>query len=401
MSRNLHVVASAYGPHSAAGRIVAPLCEALSAHASVRVVAGGGRLSTREGSSVLVESVPANLSGSAVPIRLLSSLHLSFSLSRRVLRSARPGDTLLCFTSPPTLPFFAWAAARARGLRLGVVVHDLYPEVLEALGLLTVGGGASRGLHALSAWLYGRADVLIVLGEAARVRLHAKAPLARILVIPNGAARGPCPDTRDVARARAGLACAQFIVQYCGTMGRTHDVSIVLDAAERLAGRPDIGFQLIGRGALFSAIKERVTSHGRPQIQILSSVGNDELSSYLAGADVSVVSYRAGMAGVSYPSRLADVFSAGRPVIAVTDPGSDLETLISSQQLGLAVPCGDAGALASAIERLANDRHLTRQMGACAQAFANEHLGWDNIGRRYAEALWPSEIEDRGRRGKG
>ena len=374
---------------------MAPLCEALSAHATVRVVSHDRPLGPREGSLVLTESVPSRSTGSALPARLLSSLHLSFSLARRVLLSARPGETLLCFTSPPTLPFFAGAAARVRGLRLGVVVHDLYPEVLETLGLLRAGSGGASALHAMSASLYGRADVLIVLGEAAKARIRLKAPFAPIHVIPNGAWPGPRPDAEAVARAREGFGGAQFIVQYCGTMGRTHDVSIVLNAAEKLDGRADIGFQFIGRGAQFAAIKERVNSRARPRIQILGSVRDDQLGDYLAAADVSVVSYRAGMTGISYPSRLADVFSAGRPVLAVTDPGSDIEALITSRRVGLVAPCGDASALAGAIERLASDRTSTRQMGECALAFADEHLRWDHIGRRYADALWPPGVERR------
>jgi glycosyltransferase involved in cell wall biosynthesis len=81
-------------------------------------------------------------------------------------------------------------------------------------------------------------------------------------------------------------------------------------------------------------------------------------------ADAVVLPYaEASQSGVL---NLAAAF--GLPVIA-TDVG-ELRATVEGQRMGLAVPAGDAEALAGAIRRLATDPALRADMGARARAWA-------------------------------
>ena len=51
----------------------------------------------------------------------------------------------------------------------------------------------------------------------------------------------------------------------------------------------------------------------------------ERLSEVLATADIHLVPLRAGLGGMSVPSKIYSVFASGRPVIASVDPGPEID----------------------------------------------------------------------------
>ena len=77
------------------------------------------------------------------------------------------------------------------------------------------------------------------------------------------------------------------------------------------------------------------------------------------------------------PSKLTNMLLSGRPVIATALAGSGLFDEVAG--CGLAVPPGDAEALAAAILRLADDPALTATLGAAARVRAAERWSREAI----------------------
>jgi len=142
-------------------------------------------------------------------------------------------------------------ATRIRRARSALLVHDLYPEVLEVTGVLPAGGLVARSVRRMARWLYRGVDQVVVLGRdmAGLVSGYVDASRPRVTVIPNwgdvneitpgpGKERpsGPAASGRRLRRAVAGQ------------HGRTHALDALLASAAELRERRDIHFLLIGRG---------------------------------------------------------------------------------------------------------------------------------------------------------
>jgi hypothetical protein len=83
-------------------------------------------------------------------------------------------------------------------------------------------------------------------------------------------------------------------------------------------------------------------------------VAYDERQNVLLDADVGVSTHLHHVeTEFSYRTRVLDYLWAGIPVVATE--GDVLGDLIAAHELGLTVPPGDVGALASALERIATD----------------------------------------------
>ena len=88
--------------------------------------------------------------------------------------------------------------------------------------------------------------------------------------------------------------------------------------------------------------------------------------------------------GISFPSKLYSSLAVGKPIIAISEPGSELQSMLEDSGAGIWVSLGDVEGLVAAIVRIRNDVHLQQKMGVAArvamenkftiQAATNEYL---------------------------
>ena len=90
---------------------------------------------------------------------------------------------------------------------------------------------------------------------------------------------------------------------------------------------------------------------------------------FLNACDVSIISLVKGMWGSAMPSRTYNALAAGKPIVALTDEGSELALVIDEEQVGWHVPPGGVDALVGAVRAAAASCEL-EEMGQRAYAAA-------------------------------
>ena len=75
----------------------------------------------------------------------------------------------------------------------------------------------------------------------------------------------------------------------------------------------------------------------------------------LASSDVTIISLVEGMYGLSVPSRMYNVMAAGVPIVAISDPRSELALTVTEAGAGWVLTDRKPEALATLVERLADD----------------------------------------------
>jgi glycosyltransferase involved in cell wall biosynthesis len=257
--------------------------------------------------------------------------------------------------------------------RLGVVVQDLYGAAVTEAGL---GGGLmSRAVSALERFLLGQATGVLVIHEVFVKRLVAAGvPAERIEVVPNWThITMPANLDRQAARAALGWAPDEFIALHTGNMGAKQGLEGLVDVARLAAKRGSrVRVVLVGNGSRRRAIQAYATDV--PSLTILDSLPEGAFEAALAAADCLLLHEKAGVVEMAVPSKLTTYFTAGRPVVAVTDPRSGAASLIRASRAGITVPAGDAAVILDEIEALTGDQAAAEEMGRSGVAFAAEHL---------------------------
>ncbi len=320
-------------------------------------------------------------------LRLVNLATISLSFFLAGLRSFRQGDVVIAVTNPPTLPFLIWVAARWRGSRFVLLIHDIYPEVLVATGFLRRDGLVARALSRLVAALYARADRIVVLGRDMKELVHGKCPSCedRIWIIPNWGDTSeirPAPKSENTILRELNLV-DRFVILYAGNIGRTQGVDALVEAAGLLRDRQDIAFLIAGDGARRLWVEKTIAEKKLGEVRLLPRSPRSDLGVLLGACDAAVISLMPGMTGISVPSRLYNVLAAGRPILAIAEPESELARVVIEEGAGKVVAPGDGSAIAAAIIEMSQDKKSLFEMGERGRAAAVGKYSYPRVRDRF------------------
>ncbi len=319
--------------------------------------------------------------------RALDYISFYASATAALWRICRRDDIVIAMTDPPLISVACALVAKLRGAKLVNWVQDAFPEVAQALGVRVP---LPRVLRALRNWSLHTARLNIVLGE--RMAEWARAQGVsdeRIAVISNWAdAAGirPVAPERNVLRAEWSLG-GKFVVAYSGNLGRAHDYSTLLDAADRLRDRADIAFLFIGGGYHRAAVESDVAARGLRNVRFAGYQPRDRLGESLGAGDVHWISLLPALEGLIVPSKTYGILAAGRPALMVGDADGEIGSLLARHGCGFTIPIGRGAELADAVLFLSRDAAACQAMGARGRAAFDAHYS-----EACAFAAWASQL---------
>jgi glycosyltransferase involved in cell wall biosynthesis len=305
---------------------------------------------------------------------------------------------------PPARPArLAWEQARAAGLaaRLGIEVwhgpHYTLPLRLRGPAVVTVHDltffdhpewherSKIVFFRSMTRAAVARADVIVAVSGATAERLEELLePEAPVVTIPHGVDHARfhpvrAGDPEDLAVLRP-LGVRPPYVAFVGTMEPRKAVPTLVEAfAQVAAGRPELRLVLAGRDGWGSeAARAAVEASGvATRVLRLRWVPDEALPALLRQA--AVVAYPSLQEGFGLPA--LEALSCGAAL--VTSAGSPMAEVAG--EAALAVPPGNAGALAWALGRVLDDPATEARLRQGGPEAARAHT-WERSARRHLDA---------------
>lgn len=243
----------------------------------------------------------------------------------------------------------AASRCRARGVFTG---HN---------GLIPTGWERSRLRRYAFQYVVDKAEAYIALSRA-EARYYAGVTSAdKIHTIPNGI---PAEVFRAAGGLRKRADKARYDVLYVGQLIECKGVDVLLEALQRLRGRHPVHLRLVYHNAqLEAALRRRARELGIAEhVEFVGIRGPGELAEEYHQADLLVLPSFAEC----LPSVVTEALLCGTPVVA----GGVCGVPEQIGPYGLAVPPGDSGALATAMETVLADRRRWQGLAAEMRAYA-------------------------------
>ena len=296
------------------------------------------------------------------------------------------GVDLVWGTSPPIFQgVTAWLLARLKGVPLVLEVRDLWPAFAVEVGVLRQ-PLLIRASEWLEAFLYRHADRMMINSPGFREHIQARGGKA-IELIPNGADPGMFnPGDRGTAFRQKHSLEGKFVALYAGAHGMSNDLGVLLDAAEKLQGHPEIAIVLLGDGKEKPALIESATRRQLDNVHFVASVPKTEMAEALAASDACIAILKPVLLyGTVYPNKVFDYMAAGRPVILAID--GVIREVVETAQAGIFSPPGDADKLAEALLSLSQDPETAQAMGKRGRAYVEAHFDRSVLGEKLADMI--------------
>ena len=353
------VVSQHYPPDpSTTAAIMAAISERVAREAEVLVLSGtaGSAAMAASGKPAVIDVKNWMPGKAALGKRAMAELLFTVRMFFVLLARLRRGDVALTVPAPFMLPYAFAAAAKLKGARSLLIMHDLYPDVLVMAGMLKPESLLAKAMHALNAPMFRALDSVVIIGRDSEKLLLRYRGMTRdkIRFIPNWATLSRGVRAVDPANPYRSALSARFVVGLSGNLGFTHDPVIVFEAARLLRDDQDIHFLLSGWGIGFDQLRAMQAEARLPNVTLVDRVEDDQLETFLSAADVWIIPYRKNVAGVSVPSRFYNLLAIGRPVILVSEADAEAALTVIEHDVGWVVEPGRADELAQAVGRAAN-----------------------------------------------
>ncbi len=318
------------------------------------------------------------------------------------LARVKRGDVVFLRLPPLQLGITGWLARRLRGARVILNVQDIHPDLSIESGLLK-NPFLIAAAQAFEKWIYGRVEEILVISEGFRRNLLAKGvPDRKIKILPNWVDTdflSPRPKDNPVAR-RFGLA-DKTVFMYSGTISISSCATLerILDAAALVRDDPAIRVVLVGDGLKKPDLEAKAKALSVGNVVFIPFQPYADLPDLLGAADALMVPLDKEKSLLSVPSKLYNFMAAGRPILGLATPDSEVHGLIGDTGCGLCVPPDDPAAIAAAFRRLAGDAGARNDMAGRGRTYAEASVSRRAVLAAYDRWLFPGR--EAGREGEG
>ena len=307
--------------------------------------------------------------------RTLGELLMPFAMLRNLRKSPlarQKWDGVVWYAPSIFHGPLASALKRASGCKGYLIIRDIFPEWAVDMGLM--GRGLPyRFFDAVARYQYSVADVIGVQtpGNLAYFEKWRQQPGRTLEVLQNWLgepAKKPC-----AIRVDATLLAGRKVFVYAGNMGVAQGMDRVLDLAERLLHRPDVGFLFVGRGSDAARLKTTAQARGLSNVVFFDEIDPDEIPDLYAQCSVGIVALDPRHQSHNIPGKFLTYIQSGLPVLANVNAGNDLAALIRREQVGQVCESNDVEQLARMAETLLSQISTDLALPLrCSQLFARQ-----------------------------
>ena len=333
-----------------------------------------------EGDSTILKLRIGNIQKTNVIEKGISTLRIEGQFKRAIKKHF--GDVkfdLVLYSTPPiTFAKVVDFVKRRDGATSYLLLKDIFPQNAVDIGMLKksgVKGLLYRFFRRKEKRLYALSDRIGCMSEANRRYLLAQDPevdAARVEICPNSVeVRDMTVGTEErfALRQKYGIPQDKTVFVYGGNLGKPQGVDFLMDCLRREACRENAYFLIVGNGTEYARLSSFMETEGLLNAKLLAGLPKEDYDRMVAACDVGLIFLDHRFTIPNFPSRLLSYMQASIPVLAATDPNTDVGEVIVNGGFGWWCESNDpAGFSAAVAKALAADRAA---MGALGFAYLN------------------------------
>ena len=169
---------------------------------------------------------------------------------------------------------------------------------------------------------------------------------------------------RNLIRKKYNLPIDKPIFIYGGNLGKPQGIQFLIDCFNSLKNREDVYFAIVGDGTEFAKIHNWINQAKPQNITLFKRLSKDVYEKLVRNCDVGLIFLDHRFTIPNFPSRLLSYLAAKMPIIAATDPNTDIGSIAQENGFGYWCESNEVNAFVACVDKmLASDRSIMGETG--------------------------------------
>ena len=135
-------------------------------------------------------------------------------------------------------------------------------------------------------------------------------------------------------RKKYGIPTDKKVFVYGGNLGKPQGIPFIIDCLREEKENDKAFFLIVGDGTEYSALKAFIDEEKPGNVKLEQRLPKDDYDKMVAACDVGLIFLDHRFTIPNFPSRLLSYLQAGLPVLACTDPNTDMGKVITNGGFG-------------------------------------------------------------------
>ena len=246
-------------------------------------------------------------------------------------------DLVLYPTPPITFTNVVKYVKKRDGAKTYLMLKDIFPQNAVDIGMLSktgLKGIIYRYFRSKEKKLYAVSDRIGCMSPANveyLLKHNPEIPSEKVEICPNSIEVRDLSLTDDEKvriREKYGLPTDKKIFVYGGNLGKPQGVPFIIECLKSQMNNPDAYFLIVGSGTEFGKLEEFFERFKPTNMKLMKSLPKDDYDRMIAACDVGMIFLDHRFTIPNFPSRLLSYMQAKLPVLACTDPNTDIGKII-------------------------------------------------------------------------
>lgn len=165
--------------------------------------------------------------------------------------------------------------------------------------------------------------------------------------------------TREDVRRKYAIPLDKKVFVYGGNLGKPQGIDFMIECLKSQDKNQEVFFLIVGDGTEFGKIESYVNNDKPDNVKLMKRLPKEDYDKMVGACDVGMLFLDHRFTIPNFPSRLLSYMQAKIPVLAVTDPNTDIGNVIVDAGFGWWCESNDIEGFAKCIEKIMVDKMVS------------------------------------------
>lgn len=245
---------------------------------------------------------------------------------------------LILYSTPPITLVSAISYVKKRcGAKTYLLLKDIFPQNAVDIGIMRktgIKGFLYRHFRKKEKKLYQISDRIGCMSQANVdyvIKHNPEVNPAIVEICPNSVDvidKSVDVETRRAIRVKYGIPLDKRVFIYGGNLGKPQGIPFLIECMRKCEDIKDAFFLVVGDGTEYSILETYVENEKPKNVKLMKRLPKEDYDTMVGACDVGLIFLDHRFTIPNFPSRLLAYMQAKLPVLAATDPNTDIGKVI-------------------------------------------------------------------------